>query len=181
MKKILGLTAGLCLALASACMPAMADDADGFLDVAVIQQDKVTDNAGLIKVGRLDDAELLGAIEEIGGESVRQTVESMAVYADSPVADWLLIKIVQLFGEYPWLGILLTLLAACVVVLGPIANLTPNPKDNAWLILLNKLAQLLTFGTAKNQPDVLTALEMVTNKPKHWPDLIRKKRWNYAV
>ena len=181
MKKIKILMVGMMLAVASACMPAFASDTGHFLLASSEPIYKVTDNAAFVKVGLLDDEALMGAIEEIGGDSAREKVEALAVYADSPVADWLLVKIIQMFGEYPLLSVMLTILAACCVVLGPIANLTPNPKDNAWLILLNKLAQLLTFGTAKNQPDVLTALEMVTNKPKDWPSLIRNKRWNYAI
>ncbi len=60
-------------------------------------------------------------------------------------------------------------------VLGYVATQTTNPTVGKVAILSNKVAQLLTFSSAKNQPDVLSFGAMVKNKPDEWPKLIKHK------
>jgi len=117
-----------------------------------------------------------------GVAELREKVEKFENFVDdSPIAGWILGKITAFFSSNPTAGIVLAILAALQVLLNPIANWTKNPKYNIAAILLNKLVQLLTFGSAKNQPDVLTSLEMVTNRPSKWPELIKEKSENHYL
>lgn len=60
-------------------------------------------------------------------------------------------------------------------VLTWLANGTKNPIDNAALIALNKALQLATGNTSKNQPDVLSLWQMITNNPLRWAELLRNQ------
>ena len=61
---------------------------------------------------------------------------------------------------------------------GFIANKTKNPHIGKVAILGNKVLQLMTFNSSKNQPDVLSVSEMLTTKPSSWEDKIRDKVLN---
>lgn len=124
----------------------------------------------------LFSAEVDTAITDLGGGVLLEKAEVLAPLIDSPVATWVLGWISTLFATSPTLGILLSILAGLVPILGPIANWTGNPRYNSAAILINKIAQLLVFTTDKNQPDVLSVTEMVGNKPSQWPKLIADKR-----
>ena len=62
--------------------------------------------------------------------------------------------------------------------IGFIANKTKNPHVGKVAILGNKLLQMMTFNSSKNQPDVLSVGEMLTTKPSSWEDKIRDKVLN---
>lgn len=188
MKKIM---LSLLLALSvTACCPAFALQSSGadiypgmpagvaFDDVDLSAAPlKVTDN--FAQVALLDTSQLSvdEAIEMLAGEAVAQKVETVTALADSSgIGGWVMQKVVGFLADYPALDIALSVLGALVILLGPLANWTGNPRYSAAAILLNKLAQLLTFGSAKNQPDVLSVKEMLTNKPSQWPVLISQKR-----
>lgn len=151
---------GLLLASVVACCPAMAS-VDG----------------GAIQAPNIEVFEAVEAIEVLAGEAVTDKVAPViALASDSPITDWVLLKISQLIGDYPVVDTVLSVFGFLVLILGPLANWTKNPRYSSAAILLNKLIQLLTFGSAKNQPDVLSVKEMLTNKPRTWPSLIRYKR-----
>lgn len=97
-----------------------------------------------------------------------------AVESDSFV-DYMVLVIANKIMEHPVLALVLTALSAAMPLLGLIANQTKNPIDNAALIFLNKLVQTLTFATSKNQPDVLSWRQMISNRPSSWPMLIAEK------
>lgn len=114
-----------------------------------------------------------------GVAELREKVEKIErVIDNSPIAGWILGKVAAFFGSNPTAGIVLVVLAALQLVLNPIANWTKNPTYSKAAILLNKLMQMLTFVSAKNQPDVLTITEMLTSRPSKWPGLIRNKQVN---
>ncbi len=153
--------------MVTACCPAMAADFNPGI--------KVTDNVQQVALLDLNST----AKGFAGVAELREKVEKFESFIDdSPIAGWILGKITAFFGSNPTAGIVLAILAALQVVLNPIANWTKNPTYNKAAILLNKLAQLLTFGSAKNQPDVLTITEMLTNRPSKWPELIHDKQVN---
>lgn len=155
MKSIL---AGLLLVSVVACCPAMA------VDIGAIEAPSI---------------EVLEAVEVLAGEEVAQKVAPViALASDSPITDWVLLKVNQLIGDYPVVDTVLSVFGFLVLILGPLANWTNNPRYSSAAILFNKLIQLLTFGSAKNQPDVLSVKEMLTNKPSTWPSLIKYKREN---
>ncbi len=60
-------------------------------------------------------------------------------------------------------------------VIGWLANRTDNPIDNAIMIGINKVVQTLAMNSSRNQPNVLSWKQMLTNKPSTWPALLRSK------
>ena len=62
--------------------------------------------------------------------------------------------------------------------IGFIANKTKNPHVGKVAILGNKVLQLMTYNSSKNQPDVLSVREMLTTKPSNWQSKIRDKVLN---
>jgi len=101
--------------------------------------------------------------------------ETIAAGNTDTLESWLIYQCLALLDAYPWLIWPLVFLALCVPVLGPLANYTGNPKFNKAGIFINSFLQLITFGSSKNQPDVLSMAELTTNLPSAWPDLLRRK------
>ena len=99
----------------------------------------------------------------------------LSAYNNGTAEAYLLQLVVDRIAANPTASIVLLGLTASQPVLGFIANRTSNPIDNAFLILLNKILQTLTYNSSKNQPDVLDWKVMLTNKPSTWPDLIESK------
>ncbi len=162
----------LAFAMVTACCPAMATSLQPIDFNPAIHASDAVQQIALLDLN--STAKGFAGVAEW-----REKVEKFESFIDdSPIADWVLGKITAFFKSNPTAGIVLAILAALQVLLNPIANWTKNPKYNKAAILLNKLVQLLTFGSAKNQPDVLTAYEMVTNRPSKWPDLINDKQVN---
>lgn len=98
---------------------------------------------------------------------------------ESPIANWAISQLVERFGDNPTVLTAITLLTMAMPLLMFIANHTKNPHDNALLILLNKILQTLTGGSAKNQADVLRWKTLLTNKPSKWPELIYEKSLHF--
>ena len=72
----------------------------------------------------------------------------------------------------------LAIFAMAQPFIGFIANKTKNPHVGKVAILGNKVLQLMTFNSSKNQPDVLSVGEMLMTKPSSWEDKIRDKVLN---
>lgn len=69
----------------------------------------------------------------------------------------------------------LAIFALAQPFIGLIANKTKNPQVGKVAIFGNKLLQMMTFNSSKNQPDVLSVREMLTTKPSNWQSKIRDK------
>ena len=76
-------------------------------------------------------------------------------------------------NKYPIASTIAALLIALMPLLQLLANSTPNPKDNALLIFINKVLQSLTLTSSKNQINTASWSTLLTTRPKHWPDAIR--------
>mgnify|MGYP006094240577 CR=1 FL=1 len=76
-------------------------------------------------------------------------------------------------NKYPIGSTVVALLIALMPLLQLLANSTPNPKDNALLIFINKVLQSLTLTSSKNQINTASWSTLLTTRPKHWPDAIR--------
>ncbi len=109
----------------------------------------------------------LSSAAELIPDFASSSTDTLTALIAAKVAGFILVN--------PIAGVALTSFAATVPVLGLLANWTENPKFNTWAIALNKVVQTITFGTSKNQPDVLSWKEMLTNSPKLWPELIDDK------
>lgn len=96
----------------------------------------------------------------------------LAAYSDATLSDYLIQFIVEKIADNPVLSLFLLGLSSAMPLIGFIANRTANPIDNALLILMNKVLQTLSFNASKNQPDVLSWTEMLTNRPSTWPDIL---------
>ncbi len=104
------------------------------------------------------------------------SVESlMTAYNAGSLTDYLAQFLIARISDHPVIALTLAGLTASQPLLALIANKTDNPHDNRALILINKVLQTLTYGTSKNQPDVPTWKELLTNKPSVWPELVEVK------
>jgi hypothetical protein len=105
--------------------------------------------------------------------AVELTIDGfMAAYSDATLSDYFIQFVVEKIADNPVLSLFLLGLSSVMPLIGFIANRTANPIDNALLILINKVLQTLSFNASKNQPDVLSWTEMLTNKPSQWPDIL---------
>ncbi len=96
----------------------------------------------------------------------------LVAYSNAAMTDYLVLIVTNAIAANPTLSLLLMGLSLLTPFIGFIANRTANPIDNALLILINKILQTLSFNGPKNQPDVLSWQDMLTNKPSAWPDLL---------
>lgn len=92
--------------------------------------------------------------------------------------DYLVLVIANKYMEHPVVALTLTGLSLAMPFIGWLANQTKNPVDNAVLIFINKLLQTFVFNTSKNQPDVLSWKELLTNSPMRWSALTKNKKLN---
>ena len=99
----------------------------------------------------------------------------MTAYNNGVIEEYLLQLVIDQIAANPTWSIILLGVTASQPLLGFIANRTSNPIDNAFLILLNKILQTLTYNSSKNQPDVLDWKVILTNKPSSWPNLLAIK------
>lgn len=76
-------------------------------------------------------------------------------------------------SKYPVASSILGVFIALLPLLQLLANWTKNPKDNAALILINKVLQTLTLTRSGNQLNSLPWSTLLTTKPKHWPEEVR--------
>ncbi len=118
-------------------------------------------------------AMLAGGLMCLAVASHASEVASDLISADTQ--DAILGFVVERIKDHPTVSLTLMGVTSAMPLLGYIANQTKNPIDNALHIALNKVVQLFTFNTAKNQPDVLSVKQMLTNKPSKWPKLIADK------
>lgn len=108
--------------------------------------------------------------------TVEQVIaETVSTGNTETLQNWVIYQALGLLAEYPWLIWPLIFLALCVPVLSTLTNYTGNPKFNKAGIFINSFLQLITFGSSKNQPDVLSMVELTTHRPSLWPDLLRRK------
>jgi hypothetical protein len=75
----------------------------------------------------------------------------------------------------------LAIFALAQPLIGLIANKTKNPRVGKVAIFGNKLLQMMSFNSSKNQPDVLSVREMLTTKPSNWQSKIRDKILTNAI
>ncbi|MGB2065749.1 MAG: hypothetical protein ACPHUL_11345 [Marinomonas gallaica] len=60
-------------------------------------------------------------------------------------------------------------------IIGIVANKTKNPHVGKLAIFGNKVLQLMTFNSSKNQPDVLSVKDMIKTPPSKWESKIKDK------
>ncbi|MEY8247317.1 MAG: hypothetical protein RPT11_02950 [Bermanella sp.] len=106
-----------------------------------------------------------------GFEGVRET----RAILEGTLPEYLQSLLVAAVQANPQSASIVAVLGLAMPLLAWVANRTANPIDNALLIALNKLMQTVVINPATNQPDVLSWKDMLTNKPKHWPALLRSK------
>ena len=78
-----------------------------------------------------------------------------------------------LMAKHPIGSSIVALLVALMPLLQILANWTKNPRDNAALILINKILQTITLTPSQNQLGVLPWSTMLKVPPSKWPDLIK--------
>lgn len=103
------------------------------------------------------------------------TTDFLYHYERGELSEYVVGYIIQHIQANPSLTLLFTGISLSMPLLGFIANQTKNPIDNAVLIFLNKVVQTLTFNSSKNQADVLSWLDMLTNKPSKWPSMLESQ------
>lgn len=75
----------------------------------------------------------------------------------------------------PVVATALAIFAMSQPLIGIIANKTKNPHAGKIAIFGNKILQLMTFNSSKNQPDVLSVSDMIKTPPSRWEEKIRDK------
>ena len=91
------------------------------------------------------------------------------------LADLILPFLIDAAGTNPIIATCLAVFAMLQPLIGIIANRTKNPHFGKFAIFGNKVLQLMTFNSSKNQPDVLSVSDMIKTPPKHWEEKIRDK------
>lgn len=76
-------------------------------------------------------------------------------------------------AKYPVASSVIGVFVALLPLLQILANWTKNPRDNALLILINKVLQTLTLTPSRNQLNSVKWSKLLTTKPKHWPEEVR--------
>lgn len=105
--------------------------------------------------------------------AVELTADALiAAYNDSVMTEFLVQYVTGYIAANPVLSLSMLGLSFAMPFIGFIANRTANPIDNAVLIFINKVLQTLSFNGPKNQPDVLSWQDMLTNKPSLWADIL---------
>lgn len=141
-----------------ACTTAPATAANGentamFLDLA---KSLITDEPESTESPRESDANITGPVS-----------------APDPAATAIASLLTLAISKYPVASSILGVFIALLPLLQLLANWTKNPKDNAALILINKVLQTLTLTRSGNQLNSLPWSTLLTTKPKHWPEEVR--------
>ena len=91
------------------------------------------------------------------------------------LVDLILPFLIDAAATNPIIATCLAVFAMSQPLIGIIANRTKNPHVGKFAIFGNKVLQLMTFNSSKNQPDVLSVSDMIKTPPKHWEEKIRDK------
>ena len=118
----------------------------------------------LIAVAGLSTAATVMAAESVGAPDI-----------SLGLVDLILPFLIDAAATNPMIATCLAVFAMSQPLIGIIANRTKNPHVGKFAIFGNKVLQLMTFNSAKNQPDVLSVSDMIKTRPKHWEEKIRDK------
>lgn len=118
----------------------------------------------LIAVAGLSTAATVMAVESVGAPDI-----------SLGLIDLILPFLIDKAATNPIIATCLAVFAMSQPLIGIIANRTKNPHVGKFAIFGNKVLQLMTFNSAKNQPDVLSVSNMIKTRPKHWEEKIRDK------
>lgn len=111
----------------------------------------------------------------LAGLSTAATVMAAESDASMGLVELLLPFLINAATTNPIIATCLAVFAMSQPLIGIIANRTKNPHVGKFAIFGNKVLQLMTFNSAKNQPDVLSVSDMIKTRPKHWEEKIRDK------
>lgn len=144
----------------------ITDGVSYLVSIARSQLSKVTAYVlkPLIAVAGLSTAATVMATESVGTSDI-----------SLGLVDLILPFLIDAAATNPIIATCLAVFAMSQPLIGIIANRTKNPHVGKFAIFGNKVLQLMTFNSSKNQPDVLSVSDMIKTPPKRWEEKIRDK------